>query len=566
MAIDEIPLTIPRLLAQNVESYGDSDVLVTGADTLTYRALDRRSAELARGLVAAGVGKASRVGVLMPNGAEWLVAVMAATRIGAIAIPLSTLYQARELSEVLNLVDADTLLCTDRYRSHDYRDRLESAFPRLGEMDTPDLCFAEAPYLRRVYIVGECDRPWARPLARLPVLAGEVSDRMLAEIEDRVTPSDVAVMVCTSGSTALPKAVMHTHGGLLRHTGIVSRHYWCFGEGDRISSIRPWFWVAGLSGTLFHVLHAGACLIPPASDAPEEILNLIRSSGLTGVSGTLPWFRRIAMYLEEHAPEFGLTPIAIDCAGVTRREGLDWRFISPNLNKLARPSDLPDDWRRFPSLYGMTETLGTHAGEPPPAFMPIDKIGASGRNTPDIIYRVVQLETGNDVAPGSVGELLVRGENVSVGLYKQERSETFDVNGFYRTGDLVTVDEQGCLTFVARRSEMIKVSGANVAPLEVEACLLSQTDVSEAAVVGLFQNTTDALLVAAVVPAAGATLDSEKILVTLKGLLSSYKVPRHIFVFSADDLPRTGTGKIKKPDLVPLLEAMASDLPGAARG
>ena len=545
------------MLRSLADRYGDREAQLRGDERLTFRELERRSAALARGLLAHGAGKGTKVALLMPNGPQFTLFFMAAARIGAIVAPLSTLYKARELAWVLGNCDAQILVMADRYLSHDYLARLEEAFPEIEGQAFGSLALTGAPYLRSVFVHGDCDPSWGAPalqtLTELAAAHPGMDDAFLEAVEANVVEADALCMIHTSGSTANPKGVLHGHGPMLRHTYQMATYYWG-GSGDRVIGNRPHFWVAGLSATLFHCLHMGCCHITPDDLSGAELLRLIETEGATAICGDEAWFNALAADPAVQAAGYGFQRVVIDCASIFRH--------GPHGPKLLNPASLAQDPAlgpvpvdRVARCYGMTETLGGHTTLPTGELAPADQARVCGRAVPGVELRVENPETGELAPPGEIGHLYVRGYCLMQGLYKKERAETFRSDGFYDTGDLVSVDAEGYLKFSSRTGDVIKVHGANVAPLEVELCLASLPGVARSAVVGLPRNEADSLLVAAVELNEGASFDEARLLAGLKSVLSSYKVPRRIVPLAPDAFPLTGSGKVKKADLVALLKA-----------
>jgi acyl-CoA synthetase (AMP-forming)/AMP-acid ligase II len=208
------------------------------------------------------------------------------------------------------------------------------------------------------------------------------------------------------------------------------------------------------------------------------------------------------------------------------------------------------------NMLGMSESFAPHSAEPLNFRLPEDKPGASGRGVNGYERRVVDPETGEEVPVGKIGELQLRGPALMSGFYKVDRRKVFTPDGFYPTGDLVHIDADGYLTFVARRGDMIKTKAANVSRLEVEAAMRSLPGVDLPVVVGLADPEFGQLVAAAVVPKEGATtLSEESLRDALRSTLSSYKIPRRICFISHDDVPRTSTGKIKLFEMADVVAA-----------
>jgi acyl-CoA synthetase (AMP-forming)/AMP-acid ligase II len=205
------------------------------------------------------------------------------------------------------------------------------------------------------------------------------------------------------------------------------------------------------------------------------------------------------------------------------------------------------------NLFGMSESFSAHSAEPINRRMPDDKLGASGRAVNGIERRVVDPETGEEVPPGEVGELQLRGGALMSGFYKVSRREVFTPDGFYPTHDLALIDADGYLYFVGRTGDMIKTNAANVSRLEVEAALNALPEVDLALVAGLPDAERGQIVAAGVVPAVGASPTEESIRAALRDRLSSFKVPRCIVFVTHDDIPRTTTGKVRLFDLADMI-------------
>src|SRR3954465_7895406 len=182
--------TAGELIRHCAAKCGDQLFVVLGEERLTYAEVDARSAALAKGLLASGVGKGSRVGLLAPNGPDWIIGWLAGARIGAVVSMFNTYSKARELGWVLRHSDVSLLLTADRYLGHDYLARLEDAMPGLAEQTHEHIHLLPQPYLRSVWSLGDADREWAGSVADLAARSSEISDELLRAVEDEVTPAD----------------------------------------------------------------------------------------------------------------------------------------------------------------------------------------------------------------------------------------------------------------------------------------------------------------------------------------------------------------------------------------
>ncbi|MBX7453971.1 acyl--CoA ligase [Mycolicibacterium sp. 3033] len=523
MPFPSITPTFPALIRSSAARFGDSPFLVCAGETLSYMELDRRSARLARTLLGSGVGKGSHVGILMPNGIDWALTWFAVTRIGAVAVPLNTFYQAEELAWTVKHADLAVICAVPAFRNHDFARRLEKALPGLAEQDRPALAVQSAPHLRAVSFTTATDRAWASCLLEATPHLDE--DHLIAA-ESAVTPADRAALIYTSGSTGDPKAPVHSQGTVVRHSYNLTFPYGIDAKAVVFTSM-PFFWIGGLITGLNAVIHHGATLITqPAFDAADA-LELMERHRATIVLG---W------------PQQGKTLAA--------HPDFDRRDLT-SVRRTSMPAMVPEDRRPTgPHGLGMTELCGNHLGVDPYLPQPADRRDAGGHSIEGLQHVIADPDTGEPVPDGVPGEIWVRGYSLMQGLYKREREDVFTADGYYRTGDCGVRHADGWITFTGRLGDLIKTGGGtNVTPDEVEAALTTCDGVLEAYVVGIADGDHGTVVAAAVVPGNQSTLDGELLRAQVRKKLSAYKVPKHIWIVAKDDLPFTASGKVRKPAL-----------------
>ena len=528
MPFPEYEPSLPVFLRTRVERFGERPLICLNDTRITYGDAEKLSARLARGLLSSGVTKGTRVGILMPNGPDWVVAWLAAARIGAIVVPLNTFYKPRELGWVLRHADVHTLLCVSRLLNNDYLERLETVAPSLVGQETDALLAPELPYLRTVVVWGDCDRNWARSRADLEAAAerSAVDDGFLAEVESCVAPADTMLVIYSSGSTADPKGALHSHGTLVRHSFNLNS-YRDLEPDDRVFSPMPFFWVGGFVFTLMACMHAGASMVCEEAFEPGETLALLERERVTIAAGW-PHYAKAMM---DH-PSFHERDLSAIRSG--------------NLYAILPEDQRPQDIELRSNSLGMTETCGPHSIDRMDIDLPERLRGSFGRAPEGVEHKVVDPETGETLPAGVEGEICVRGYSVMQGLHKVQREDVFDRDGFYHTGDGGHVDEDGVLFFRARLGEMIKTAGANVAPREVEVVLDTFPEIQASFVVGVPDPVRGQNVAAAVVLDTGRELSADECRRRLRDELSAYKLPRHIFFAGKNELPFTDSGKIDK--------------------
>ena len=520
--------TADRFVRHLAEQWGDRDLVVLGERRLTYRALEAESRLLGRALLASGSGPGSRVALLAPNGPEWVIGWMAASRIGALVVLLNTFSQARELGWALSHCRAEVLLTVDRYLNHDYDTRLEQAVDGLAGQDHEAINCDSHPDLRTVWMWGEAatQRSWAGPVDGLLDRTGDVDDEQFDEAAARVEPQDPMVVIYTSGSTSEPKGVVHSHSTVIVHPFNLLQ-FRDLRATDVLYTSMPLFWVGGLSYTLVSAMHTGATVVFEERFDPGGTLELIERQRVTHVIG----WPHIAKALVEH-PSFRERDLSSIRGG--------------SFDELL-PVDLrvSDPGRKATSL-GMTESHGPHSIEPLYVELPEGKENSFGRSVPGIEHRIVDPGTGDELSAGQSGEIWIRGYSMMLGLLDRDRDEVFEPGGWYRTDDRGRLDADGFLYFEGRMGTVIKAAGTNVAPREVELAIEQHPGVMHAFVLGVpAADGRGEAVAAAVVAKPGARISVEDLLARLRTEMASYKVPRHVAVFAEQrDLPWLESGKI----------------------
>lgn len=489
--------TVGALLRARAATRGDHPLLICDADRLSYAEAETRSARLARGLIALGAGKGTHVGVLYPNGSAFLVAMLAAARIGATVIPVSTLATARELREQLGHADVEILLSAASYRAHDYRQRLAE----VGDL----------PLLWHVLIDTE---------------PTELADAaLLAALEDDVEPTDVLAIIYTSGSTSAPKGVVHTHAGLLDHQVVLNEIRGLTAQ-EKLFAPSPFFWVGGFAYSILAVMLAGATLLCSNAVDPGETLDLLEAEKPTMTNGFVGGIAHLARH--PSLPRRDLSSL---------RRG--------NLYPIMAPEVRPADPELRHTMLGMTESGSVILAWPDESDQPEHRRGSFGKPVPGFEVRIVDPDTGALVPTGQTGELWVRGPFMMERYYKRSREECFDADGWFHTGDLVRTDADGFHYFVGRSSTMIKTAGANVAPAEVERAIAKVTGGLRSYVLGL-PDADRGQIVAAVVAVeeGGPVFDEATVRERLRDELSSYKIPRRFAAVPGSRIPMMSSGKV----------------------
>ena len=526
--------TAGELISACAAKWGDKPFAILGDRRISYVEAERESARLAKGLLASGAGKGTRVGLLAPNGPDWIIGWLGAARMGAVVSLLNTYGKAKELSWILRHADVQVLLTVDSHLGHDYLERLETAAPDLATQKHEQILLASHPYLRSVWTWGEGTRPWAGRVGDLAARGDGVDDELFAAVEEEVTPADPMVVIYSSGSTSDPKGAIHSHGATVRH----AHNLWQLRDltaDDVLYTPMPLFWVGGLSFTLVAAMHAGCTLVFEEQFEPGATLELIERERVTQVLG----WPHMAKALTDH-PSFGDRDLS------SVRGGTLAALLPPDQQAEA---ELPKA-----NALGMTETLGPHTFDSKENVLPPGKEGSFGLSVPGVEHKIIDPITGEDLPVGQLGELCMRGYSLMLGLHKRERADVFTADGWYRTGDGGWFDEDGHFYFQGRLGDLIKSAGMNITPRDVELVLEAMPEVAMAFVTGIPHADRGEDVVAAIALRPGESLTAEEAQARVKEEIASYKVPRHIAVYANQtELPWLDSGKIDRRALTALL-------------
>jgi acyl-CoA synthetase (AMP-forming)/AMP-acid ligase II len=524
-------LTLGGFLRECVAAHGPREAVVShnveGRLSWTYENLESASRAVARALVAAGIEPGERVALLMGNRPSWIASAFGIALSGGVLVPVNTYLEQPELAYVLAHSDASMLLMQTELAGHDYLTAVSSL---AGD--------AALPALRAAACIGLDERrgivePWSAFLARGDDVPAPVVDSRA----DAVSPDDDGIIIYTSGTTATPKGVLHAHAPPCRQSRRFVRHLAL--DGDvRSWSAFPLFWTAGFAMVMGATFAAGGCLVLQERFEPGEALSLLSSERVTTPHA---WPHQMGE-LEAH-PDW----MNADLSALRHIESFGPFGRHPSVKVLENA------WSPR-AAFGLTETFTIITSTPADAPAEI-RDRATGRILPGNAIRIVDPATGEALPSGAQGEIAVAGASLMKGYVKVPREQTFDADGFFRTGDAGWMDEAGELHWTGRTSDMIKTGGANVSPVEIEMELLHHPALIAAGAVGVPHPTLGQIVVVVAVPQEGAAVDEEDVRGFLRGRLASYKIPRRVVFVREAELTLTGNQKIKPEDLRALAAA-----------
>ncbi|WP_320671500.1 AMP-binding protein [Patulibacter defluvii] len=506
--------TIGRELARAATEQADREALVACEQDLrlTYGELLAAVDEVARGLLARGVGRGDRVGIWSPNRAEWTLVQYATARIGAILVTINPAYRSSELRYALDQSGCRMLIAARSFKSSDYVAILSEVHDQLPELT--DVVWFDDPSWSALIEDGRSQDPAAVERAGEPL-----------------GPDDPINIQYTSGTTGFPKGATLTHRNILGNGFLVGNG--CrYGPDDRICVPVPFYHCFGMvMGTLAALAHRACVVIPAQAFEPAATLRAVAAERCTSLYGVPTMF--IAMLADPGFDDHDLS---------TLRTGI--MAGSPCPAEVMRQVIERMHMSEVTICYGMTETspVSTQTAADDPLEQ---RVGTVGRVHPHVEVKVVD-PGGETVARGETGELCTRGYSVMRGYWNdpERTAEAIDGEGWMHTGDLATIDDGGYLRIVGRSKDMIIRGGENVYPREIEEFLYTHPDVADVQVIGVPDERFGEEIMAWIVPRAGATVDGEAIRDFCRGTIAHYKVPRYVHV--TDEFPMTVTGKVQK--------------------
>ena len=506
--------TIGANLERTVANFPDREALVEVASgrRWTWREFATAVDEVARGLVAYGVGKGDRVGIWAPNCAEWTISQFAAAKVGAILVNINPAYRTHEFAYVANQSGIRLLLAASRFKTSDYRDMVDQ---------TRDEC----PALERVVYVDTSD--WADLIA---------AGRDVADLPTTLEPDEPINIQYTSGTTGFPKGATLSHRNILNNGHFVTELI-RFTEIDRLCIPVPFYHCFGMvMANLGCVTHGATMVIPAPAFDPAATLRAVQTERCTAVYGVPTMF--IAMQNHEAFASFDLSSL---------RTGIMAGALCPVEVMKRCVNDM--NMAEVSIAYGMTETSPVSCQTRTDDDLE-RRTETIGRAAPHVEIKIVDPATGETVPRGEPGEFCTRGYSVMIGYWNDDErtAEAVDADGWMHTGDLAVMREDGYCNIVGRIKDMVIRGGENIYPREIEEFLYTHPGIEDVQVIGVPDEKYGEELCAWIKMKAGAApLDAAAVRAFTEGRLAHYKIPRYVMI--VDAFPMTVTGKIRKVEM-----------------
>ncbi len=528
------PLTLGGYVREIARRHGPSEAAVIHlggeAQRWTYDELLARSMEVARSLVACGVGRGTRVGILVTNRLEFLSCAFGAALAGGIATTISTFFTTAELEVVLKESGCSVLLLERKVLKKDFAEMLMEIEPSIRNATPGDLASEKLPFLTHAAVIDSDEgvggiEGWSTFLR-----TGQAVDPAIVHARaDAVVDSDPGVLFFSSGSTGKVKGILSAHRGVCLQLWRWAQWY-DLKVPPRTWSANGFFWSGNFAMALGGTLSSGGSLLLQRWFDAAEALDLLQAEKGTMV---LAWPHQWQQLIE--APNYA----SVDLSSL---------YYIDKDTPLAQHPSVNSVWKEPFHAYGNTETftlISLYAANTPENVT----LGSHGVPTAGSTIKIVDPMTGTTMPIGERGEIAVKGPTLMLGYIGVPLAHSLDAEGFLRCGDGGYIDREGRLWWEGRLNDIIKTGGANVSPIEIDDHLRDCPGVKVAKTVGVPDELLGEVVVTCVVAHDGASVSEDDIKAYAKTKLASYKVPRKVLFFAEDELETTGSAKIKTAEL-----------------
>lgn len=507
-------LTIGGYLRDVTARYGAAEALVFHGDgqrfSWSFDDLLARSMNFAKALIASDLRPGARVGILMSNRPEFLSALFGTALAGCVPVALSTFSTPSELDHLLTASQVELVVYEPRVAGKDFA-------AILGQAPNTD----RWPDLREAVVLGaQC--------AEFVERGTGVADTQVLARADAVSPEDIGGIFFSSGTTSLPKGIVHSHKAFAIQWWRWPRVF-AMREPVRSWTGNGFFWSGNVSMIVGTALSSGGAVVLQPWFEEEEALRLIGAEKATFLAGRPHQWARLEA-----------------AKGWTGADLSSLRYVTRG-EILKRHPTARFDWAE-PMSFGTTETMTicTSFGRDVSAE---HYQGSCGPPLPGNWLKIVDPITGVPVPVGERGELCIKGPTLMMTYLGKKPDQCLDSDGYYRSGDGGYIDADGRFFWEGRLTDMIKTGGANVSPEEVDAVIARFPGVKRTQTVGVADDLLGEMVVTCLVPVEGCSIDERELIAFLKRDLASFKLPRRVLIFTDEDFAVTGSGKAKASDI-----------------
>ncbi len=530
---DFYEITFGDLLDQRAEEYGDKEAIGY------YSQIDKKWSfkeyrdvcnKIAKSLIKLGVKKGDKVSAWATNVPEWIFTYGGTVKMGGILVTVNTNYRAHELAYLLEQSDTNTLVLIDEFKGNNYIETLYEVVPELKDAEPGKLKSSKLPFLKNVVFAGEEKHPGMFTWSEFEEYGSDVTDEELARYQQACDPHDVFNMQYTSGTTGFPKGVMLTHHNVINNAWYVGEAQ-NYTDAERLAIPVPFFHCFGLTMSITTCLTHGATALPVKYYDPEWVLETIHNGGATACQGVPTMFIGVLGH-----PDFEKYDKKHMRTGIMAGATCPIEVMKQVTQKLAPEITIS---------YGMTETSPVVTKTRPTDTLE-RRVSTVGRPLPHVELEIRDPETGKEAPRNTVGEICCKGYVVMKGYYKMEEAtkDAFYEDGFYRSGDLGTMDEEDYVTVTGRLKDMIIRGGENIYPRELEEFFYKHPKISDVQVIGVPSEKYGEEVAAYIVLKPGESATAEEIKEFAQGQIARHKIPKYIQFIDA--YPMTASGKIQK--------------------
>ncbi len=528
-------ITLGDLLDNTVEQYPHNDALIVVEQNIhyCYKELQAEVNTVARALIALGIHKGQRVGIWAPNCVEWTLCQFATAKIGAILVNVNPAYQSYELEYTLKQSEISCLVMADSFKKSDYCAILNALIPELKDATLGQLKAKNIPHLKTVIHLSDDHLPGMMTWQGFYQLSSAIVQSDLESIQASLDYQDPINIQYTSGTTGSPKGVTLSHFNILNNGYFVGKSMQLSGQDKLVIPVPLYHCFGMVMGNLGCVSHGAAMIYPSAAFNPTAVLQAIDKYQATALFSVPTMF--ISILQDPLFESYQLTSL---------RTGIMAGSICPA--EIMKAVNQKMYIRDLQIAYGMTETSPVSIQTA--AHDPFDKrVSTVGRTQPHIESKIINPETSRTLPRNTSGELCTKGYSVMLGYWNNQAAtdEVIQDDGWLRTGDLATMDDEGYIQIVGRIKDMVIRGGENIYPKEVEDFLYTHPDISDVQVVGVPDEKFGEELAAWIILKPGAkTLNAQNIKTYCEGKISHFKIPCYVNI--VDRYPLTVTGKVQK--------------------
>ncbi len=530
---DFYEITFGDLLDQRAEEYGEKEAIGYYSQlekSWTYYEYRDICNKIAKSLIKLGVKKGDKVSMWGTNIPEWIFTFGGTVKMGGILVTVNTNYRSHELEYLLKQSDTQTLVLIDEFKGNNYIENLYQVLPELKDSEPGKLKSDKLPFLKNVVFAGEQQHPGMFTWSQFEEYGSDVPDEELARYQQACDPHDVFNMQYTSGTTGFPKGVMLTHYNVINNAWYVgdAQNYT---DAERLCIPVPFFHCFGLTMSISTCTVHGATQLPVKYYDPTWVLETMEKGKATACQGVpTMWIGMLGH------PDFEKFDLKHSRTGIMAGSPCPIEVMKQVTEKIAPEVTIS---------YGMTETSPVVTKTRPTDTLD-RRVSTVGRPLPHVELEIRDPETGKEVPRNTVGEICCRGYMVMKGYYKMEEAtrDAFYEDGFYRSGDLGTMDEEDYVKVTGRLKDMIIRGGENIYPRELEEFFYTHPQVEDVQVVGVPSTKYGEEVAAYIKLKPGQSVTVEEIKEFSQGKIARHKIPRYIkFV---EEYPMTASGKIQK--------------------